>query len=788
MAAKGEGIITLDASGFGSAVDEVNRDFDKLEGNAAKALNKVESESRDAERAIDDLGDSAGEAGRDMLELSVNVIGLGEAVGGVTDQIFAFDEKLIALERSKFGLEQTTLDLTRSEQDLKLAMAEGNISALELSRTIEDLKLLRKDQAIEIKEVAAEEKALQGELANFGLSLAQTGFFGFNTFNQILSLNQKQWIAAKFAQIGFNQATIATTFSMKGLRNAMNLVSKHPLMTVAMVAATAGMAAYEANVLGLRDTLSGLAGVELPTITGLMDDLMNHVVPEGNEELTELDHTIAEATKRLEEMTGGATVLETAMSDLNDELTETASAGKEVTGPSAAKDWERYWKNQQKNADSLGFRLAEVNGQLRSLRSSGFSVGDVKAIALGTGHTGLGTSGSALSFGPKLQVEVDIPLARQYQLQKLIIDINRLGAGGGNALTLENTINGRNISSGTAGGGTAPTMAGFIQTELGLSRVLLETVLDLMGNAKVQGDKLAQGIETLLKQAGHAVGGDAQDAISLFNLRSGGNFANADFKNGGGFISGAGTGAINRKSEKLASLRRRSASINDAFVQAFGMKASFAGYKFRSQRFTVQLNTNPFLEALGLPSTSPGTVLDALDKTGVTKADVADMMDRFAVQYIPGTSGRLQYKSGQTRTFSSGTPSRTVYSELRTARTHLEYMSLMFKEANRRIQNRSDALDRINKEAAFFSLAEAASLLGTGQETYQDDFIAEFMNDLFSVNQATHFFSGKFEGLSDSELKALLLKESGALNYRVARQMNDQLAFRGLDRLALVRA
>jgi hypothetical protein len=301
--AKGQGIIVLDANGFTKSVDRVNKSFDDLDRRAVKSMQSVEDGAKDAERALDEVGDQAKKTGKDMVSLSLNVIGLGQAIGGVTDGIFAFDEKLVALERSKFGLEQTTVDLRRTEEDLKIAMKEGELTTLEFARAIEDLKLLRKDHAIELKEIAAEEKALQGELANFGLTLAQTGFFGFNTFNEILSVNQKKWIAAKFSMLGFNKASIATAFSMKGLRAAMTLVSKHPLMTVALVAAAALMAEWESGTLGLRDALSGLAGVELPTITGLVENLAGDIFPEANQELTELDKTIMEAEKQLASMT-----------------------------------------------------------------------------------------------------------------------------------------------------------------------------------------------------------------------------------------------------------------------------------------------------------------------------------------------------------------------------------------------------------------------------------------------------------------------------------------------------
>lgn len=326
----------------GTARDSGNRvddSFDKMGDSAKQSGDKIEDFADKTEDAMDKTVSSTKDAEGGMTTLAVSVLGLGQAIGGVTDAVFSFEEKLVALEKSMFGVEETARDVTRAIEDYNIALAEGNLSTLEYARGLEDIQFLNKKLAIEQKEVKAEQQALNGEFANFGLNIAQTVIFGITTITSLKTLLiAKQTAAAATAhaeagaitnstramatavpvQAGYTAGTGAAATghvgltgsiaaSTAGIRAFTAAMLASPLAPFAIAAIAAGTAftIYETNAFGARDAMEDLSGNErgsFPTLTGTINEMWG-----ATEELNEtFGHTglTIEEIQQLAEQTG----------------------------------------------------------------------------------------------------------------------------------------------------------------------------------------------------------------------------------------------------------------------------------------------------------------------------------------------------------------------------------------------------------------------------------------------------------------------------------------------------
>lgn len=295
--------LAVDATALGPAITSAQvsavSGFNGLAASATKSMNTVKQKSNEATQAVRQTGDAAVGTGTKLQNLSVQVIGLGQAVTGAAAAWAGYNEQIVALDKQKVAQEQLTVSVRRAEQDLAAAINQGALSVQELTRKTEDLNFMRQNQAIGLDEIATKEKTMQAQLVTLAFTITQTGFFGITTLTTVLNVNQKAWIAAKFATLGFSKAALATAFSMKGLRIAMTLVSSHPLMTIAIIAAGAAMLAYEENVFGLRDALSGLAGTELPTISDSLSGLSGSILPEAEGATQSFGDQVSDTTETI---------------------------------------------------------------------------------------------------------------------------------------------------------------------------------------------------------------------------------------------------------------------------------------------------------------------------------------------------------------------------------------------------------------------------------------------------------------------------------------------------------
>lgn len=214
------------------------------------------------------LDNAAGSAGGGMTTLSVAVLGLGQSITGITDAIFGFNEKIVALERSTFGLKQMTMELSRQEEDLAEILRSGELTAREQKRAIEDLAFSYEELGIEQRTVKAEQEALNGEYVTFAVNTAATVAQSIIAITALTATDTAGKFANALASSAMGTALLGAAAATKALTISM-LTSPLAPYAIAAIAAGAAFIAYNDNILGLRDGIEDLTGVErgsLPTL------------------------------------------------------------------------------------------------------------------------------------------------------------------------------------------------------------------------------------------------------------------------------------------------------------------------------------------------------------------------------------------------------------------------------------------------------------------------------------------------------------------------------------------
>lgn len=265
--------ITLEGDKAIAEAKKVQKELKDTGAAGKQAGNAVDSGANKGASGLKKMDSAAGGADGSLTTLAVTVLGLGQAITGVTDAVFGFNEKIVALERSTFGLKQMTIELSRREEDLEEILRKGELSAREQERAIEDLALAYEALAIEERTVKAEAEALNGEYVTFaintGMMIVQSGI----AVSSLLTLRAAHATTAGAAGLQ-SGATLALAGSLKAAAVAMKaFMLSNPVTAAALIASTAAVVAYEQNLLGMRDGIEDLTGLErgsLPTLTGAL--------------------------------------------------------------------------------------------------------------------------------------------------------------------------------------------------------------------------------------------------------------------------------------------------------------------------------------------------------------------------------------------------------------------------------------------------------------------------------------------------------------------------------------
>ncbi|MCV0398555.1 MAG: hypothetical protein K5785_01015 [Nitrosarchaeum sp.] len=309
---------------------------------AATSVKKTAAEINAARTAT--LGMAGSVAG-----LAASFVGLETSISNIPTALNAITKAEVGLKRAQDLLATQQLTLKRIDAQLEEARSTGKKTTAELALLEEKRAIIMQKLSTATEDLAAKQEDLNlkndayiDTLKLFATSVGTTILTAFTSVTIILTQQatqanlttgayirlKLQMLSASLAQRGFTLSTIASTFSLTGLRAAMTAVSTHPLMTIALVTAAAAMAAYETNVLGLRDALSSLAGTELPTISGLMTNLTGTVLPEAQGGVEDTTKAIDQATLATEQfndtLSPGST---NALGEFSGALTEVSSPG-----------------------------------------------------------------------------------------------------------------------------------------------------------------------------------------------------------------------------------------------------------------------------------------------------------------------------------------------------------------------------------------------------------------------------------------------------------------------------
>ncbi len=292
--------INFNPNKFQQGLGKVNTSLDKTATAGKKAFSDVGRAAGAAvpplqnfKQQADRVATSTTKMGTSAKESTLAMVGLTQQATGAISTFQGLEKQLVAIDKIELDVAKTTEDLARKQRTLNELLEAEERDLQAINDLEKDIVFQREDLRIKTEELNAEQQAYQLNMVNFGLQVVSTGFFGIQALTAVTKLDTFAKIAATAATHGFTAANIKAAFSLGGLRAAMTAVSTHPLVTIALVAATAAIGAYETNFLGLRDTLGGLIGVELPTISQAMTDLGTSIMPEASAQTSNLDQQLA---------------------------------------------------------------------------------------------------------------------------------------------------------------------------------------------------------------------------------------------------------------------------------------------------------------------------------------------------------------------------------------------------------------------------------------------------------------------------------------------------------------
>ena len=286
-----EAKIILDSSSLEASSVQIQKEFKKMDATSDKALSNVDKSLEDTGteakktgdkikqgadkgyQAFDKLGDAAEETSRDTAALGIEIIGLAQGFGGISDAIFGANEQLVKIQRSTFGVETTIKDLRIEVEDFAIALAAGELSGLGANRALEALSFTYKDLKIQQLESKTEQESLNSQFINMGLSIGQTAALSVLTLQTALKGMTVDLLRSKITafatgntmkMLGFNfqgaaLAMKGATFSLVGFRAGIRatMLALGPI-GIAMIGIGAAMAIWETNAFGIQEKMSDL--------------------------------------------------------------------------------------------------------------------------------------------------------------------------------------------------------------------------------------------------------------------------------------------------------------------------------------------------------------------------------------------------------------------------------------------------------------------------------------------------------------------------------------------------
>jgi len=401
--------------------------LNKLGSTAKQTGTKVAQAGNEGSTGLNKMGSAANSADGQLNTLATSALGLGQAVTGVTDAVFGLQASLVGLEKTGLGIERMTVNIRKAQEDLTTAIQEGTISERDKARATEELGFMMKEAQLETKQLAADTRALDGQMVTIGINTAaaavQSGIMILALIAQkkttdavTRSIVAKTGVTAasvpvQASSVGVTVAQTGANFSLAASLRAAAIAMKtfmlsNPVTAAALIASTAAVVAYESNLGGFRDGIEDLTGQErgsLPTLSGALG-----LTETKTDDAADSLEDYMEAAQRFADQVDNKQT--PAVEGLGKAADNTTSSITKLTAAS------------NRFASSSGFRLASITG----------------------GENG----------------EKGIPLAlgRIQAASSLIIAMNQAGLSGGNAITRQFNV-GRNITSSASAISTGLTAA-----------------------------------------------------------------------------------------------------------------------------------------------------------------------------------------------------------------------------------------------------------------------------------------------------------------------------------------
>ena len=329
----------------------------KLKGagsEADKLKGKLQNVGTAGSKGLNNVGNAAQGAKRDLAAAAVAVQGMTSQIAGMGQQILDFDTKVLTLQKTILGVRSQEVALRRQQEDLNTAVEEGTIDLQTYNRSIEDIQLAYQNMVLEQKVVAAETKKLDGEFVTFGVNAV-------GTVTQIA-------IAMKAMGISGVAALGGLVTGLKAVSGALWRIAKHPVFLII----TAGILAWE---LGLKSIVENLTGIDDLGIFSNLEKAFNGLT-EGPNSMEELDMQTQSFTESVKTATP-------FIEKQNAALGETSSKVGQVNS---------LYADMARQADKTKRSIDGLNTSLATGFSSGPLVGGLPGAG---GGGGISSSGSA---------------------------------------------------------------------------------------------------------------------------------------------------------------------------------------------------------------------------------------------------------------------------------------------------------------------------------------------------------------------------------------------------------
>lgn len=397
--AKGTAEIEFKKDRFTQNVNSAKTAITDLGNKGKDALSTIATKSRDAVAGLDKVKSSTDKTTASMRNMnsaakqsSIDLKVTGLAAAGAAASAFSLVQGLTATQTKMLDIKKINLDVEKSQEAVNRMVEEGKKGTKEYEFALKDLQIKQEEQKIKNDELNASYAQMGFSLIAMASTTIPLVIQGLNALKASRLAGAAATGVGAAANVGFTASLASTTAAIWA--NTVSLLSNPFFAIGAAAAIAAAVALIATNTWGLRDSI--FASTE--------------AVKESTKAANMYSDEIATVTEETESLKGSM-----------EKLVETTD------GPMVA-----YWDKRRKEVSAFYEELRLANGMVNA-----FSSNQKKSFA------------SLRDFGAtatQAVQSISVADAKIRTLQEKIIAANLAGIGGGNAVTLENSLNARNIS------------------------------------------------------------------------------------------------------------------------------------------------------------------------------------------------------------------------------------------------------------------------------------------------------------------------------------------------------